>query len=206
MLRSVRLASCARYASAILCVAAALMAGAGQAQQQKAPSKLPLPKAEPAPKRIVTQGLGKVTIEDLVPCAVNQPGMNIRKNPVGEIVAKDGTADGAGAQQFPDRAEASRSLQRVQQGHAGKPRGSRPEQAADRRGRQGRRGRHRLHGRRQLLRALHQRQADRRRRHAVHAVQLARGPLSREAALHHRRAGAGLGRQAGPRHGGVRRK
>jgi len=91
MLQSVRLASCARYASAILCVAVALMAGGGQAQQQKAPSKLPLLKADPAPQRIVTQGLGKVTIEDLVPCAVNQPGMNIRKNPVGEIVAKDGT-------------------------------------------------------------------------------------------------------------------
>ena len=91
MVRSFRLASCARYASAILCVAVGLMVGTGEAQQQKAPSKLPLPKAEPAPKRIVTQGLGKVTIEDLVPCAVNQPGMNIRKNPVGEIVAKDGT-------------------------------------------------------------------------------------------------------------------
>ena len=62
MVRSVLLASCARYAAAILCVAGGLMAGAGQAQQQKAPSKLPLPKAESAPKRIVTQGLGKVTI------------------------------------------------------------------------------------------------------------------------------------------------
>ncbi|HZO46115.1 MAG TPA: hypothetical protein VFB68_09500, partial [Xanthobacteraceae bacterium] len=96
MLRSVRLASCARYASAMLCVAVALTAGVGQAQQPKnaskaAPSKLPMPKAEPAPKRIVTQGLGKVTIEELVPCGVNQPGMNVRKNPVGEIVAQDGT-------------------------------------------------------------------------------------------------------------------
>ena len=91
MLRSILLAPCARYASAILCVAAALMVSSGQAQQQKGPSKLPLPKADPAPKRIVTQGLGRVTIEDLVPCAIKQPGMNIRKNPVGEVVAKDGT-------------------------------------------------------------------------------------------------------------------
>ncbi len=67
------------------------MVSAGEAQQAKGPSKLPLPKADPAPKRIVTQGLGKTTIEDLVPCAVNQPGMNIRKNPVGEVVAQDGT-------------------------------------------------------------------------------------------------------------------
>ena len=53
--------------------------------------KLPLAKAEPAPKRIVTQGLGRITIEDLIPCAVKQPqGMNIR-NSMGEIVAKDGT-------------------------------------------------------------------------------------------------------------------
>ena len=91
MLRSNLLAACVRYACAILGVAAALMVGAGEAQQAKGPSKLPLPKADPAPKRIVTQGLGKITIEDLVPCAVNQPGMNIRKNPVGEVVAQDGT-------------------------------------------------------------------------------------------------------------------
>src|SRR6266496_4404295 len=46
----------------------------------------------------------------------------------------------------------------------------RPEQSPDRRARQGRRGHHRLHGRGQLLRALHQRSAHRRRRHSVHAV------------------------------------
>ena len=69
MLRSILLAPYARYASAILCVTAALMVSAGQAQQPKGPSKLPLPKADPAPQRIVTQGLGKITIEDLVPCA-----------------------------------------------------------------------------------------------------------------------------------------
>jgi hypothetical protein len=91
MLRSILSAPVVRYASAILCVVAALFVGAGEAQQQKAPSKLPMPKADPAPKRIVTQGLGKVTVEDLVPCGVNQPGMNIRKNPMGELVAKDGT-------------------------------------------------------------------------------------------------------------------
>ena len=56
MLRSILLAPYARYASAILCVTAALMVSAGQAQQPKGPSKLPLPKADPAPQRIVTQG------------------------------------------------------------------------------------------------------------------------------------------------------
>jgi hypothetical protein len=91
MLRSVLLARWMRYLCAVLCIAVTCFAGAGQAQQQKGPTKLPVPKADPAPKRIVTQGLGRVTIEDLVPCGVNQPGMNIRKNPVGEVVAKDGT-------------------------------------------------------------------------------------------------------------------
>jgi hypothetical protein len=91
MPRWVLLSPVARYTAAILCVAVALLVSAAEAQQQKGPSKLPMPKADPAPKRIVTQGLGKVTIEDLVPCGVNQPGMNIRKNPMGEIVAKDGT-------------------------------------------------------------------------------------------------------------------
>ena len=71
--------------------ASLLMAASGQAQQAAPPTKLPLPAADPAPKRIVTQGLGKTTTEDLIPCAVSEPGMNIRKNPVGEIVAKDGT-------------------------------------------------------------------------------------------------------------------
>ena len=32
------------------------------------PSKLPLPKADPPPQRIVTQGLGKTVTEDLIPC------------------------------------------------------------------------------------------------------------------------------------------
>jgi hypothetical protein len=35
--------------------------------------------------------LGKTIIEDLVPCANPRPGMNLRKNPVGEIAANDGT-------------------------------------------------------------------------------------------------------------------
>jgi hypothetical protein len=80
----------ARPMSAIVLAVALIMAGAGQAQQAP-PSKLPLPPADPAPKRIITQGLAKTVIEDLSPCAVNEPGMNIRKNPVGEIMAKDGT-------------------------------------------------------------------------------------------------------------------
>ena len=52
---------------------------------------MPLPKADPPPQRIVTQGLAKTVTEDLIPCGVNRPGMNVRKNPVGEITAKDGT-------------------------------------------------------------------------------------------------------------------
>ena len=72
--------------------AAALLAwGAAQAQQSSPPSKLPLPKADPPAKRIITQGPAKMVTEDLAPCANPKPGMNLRKNPVGEIVAQDGT-------------------------------------------------------------------------------------------------------------------
>ena len=74
MLRSKLLAPCARLVFATLCLAALLAVGSGQAQQPKGPTRLPLPKADPAPKRIVTQGLARTTIEDLVPCAVNRPG------------------------------------------------------------------------------------------------------------------------------------
>jgi hypothetical protein len=70
--------------------ASLLMAASGEAQQAMPPTKMPLPAANPAPTRIVTQGLGKTTTQDLIPCAVSAPGMNIRKNPVGEVVAKDG--------------------------------------------------------------------------------------------------------------------
>ncbi len=80
-----------RPAAAIVLAAALLLAGGGQAQQAPPPSKLPLPPADPASTRIITQGLAKTIIEDLSPCAVNEPGMNIRKNPLGEILAKDGT-------------------------------------------------------------------------------------------------------------------
>ena len=52
---------------------------------------MPLPKADPPPQRMVTQGLAKTITEDLIPCAAARPGMNVRKNPVGEIAAKDGT-------------------------------------------------------------------------------------------------------------------
>jgi hypothetical protein len=99
-------APCARPMSAIVLAVALLLAGAGQAQQAP-PSKLPLPQADPAPKRIITQGLAKTITEDLSPCAVNEPGMNIRKNPVGEI--RD-AVHRAGSKQLPGRAEASRSL------------------------------------------------------------------------------------------------
>jgi hypothetical protein len=55
------------------------------------PSKLPLPKADPPAKRIITQGPAKMMTEDLIPCANSKPGMNLRKNPVGEITTQDGT-------------------------------------------------------------------------------------------------------------------
>ena len=71
--------------------AALLVSGAAQAQQSPPPTKLPLPKADPPPKRIITQGPGTMLNEDLIPCANPRPGMNLRKNPVGEITAKDGT-------------------------------------------------------------------------------------------------------------------
>jgi hypothetical protein len=75
----------------IAAAAVLLMSGAVQAQQSPPPRMLPLPKADPPPKRIVTQGLAKTLVEDLVPCANPRPGMNLRKNPVGEIAAQDGT-------------------------------------------------------------------------------------------------------------------
>src|SRR6266404_9793711 len=71
--------------------AGTLFVSAAQAQQSPPPTKLPLPKADPPPKRIVTQGLAKTVTEDLIPCANPKPGMNLRKNPVGEITAQDGT-------------------------------------------------------------------------------------------------------------------
>src|SRR5918996_5972789 len=88
VVRSQRLAE--RSTLAIV-VALALCAAGPAAAQPQPPSKMPLPAADPPAKRIVTQGLGKAVTEDLIPCGVNQPGMNVRKNPVGEITAKDGT-------------------------------------------------------------------------------------------------------------------
>lgn len=76
---------------------AVIVSGAALAQQAAsppappAPKMLPLPKAEPPAKRIITQGLAKTTVEDLIPCANPKPGMNLRKNPMGEITAQDGT-------------------------------------------------------------------------------------------------------------------
>ncbi len=68
-----------------------VMTGAVQGQQSPPPRMLPLPKADPPPNRLITQGLAKTLVEDLVPCANTRPGMNLRKNPVGEITATNGT-------------------------------------------------------------------------------------------------------------------
>jgi hypothetical protein len=82
----------ARSMLALAAAAALLTSDAVQAQEPPTPpSKLPLPKADPPPQRLITQGLAKTVTEDLIPCAVTRPGMNVRKNPVGEITAKDGT-------------------------------------------------------------------------------------------------------------------
>jgi hypothetical protein len=81
----------ARTWLAIVATAALFVVGAAQGQQSPPPSKLPLPKADPPPQHIITQGLGKMGTEDLIPCANPKPGMNLRKNPVGEITAQDGT-------------------------------------------------------------------------------------------------------------------
>jgi hypothetical protein len=81
----------ARTTLAIAAAATLFVSGAVQPQQPPPPSNLPLPKADPAPQRIITQGLAKTVTEDLIPCGVTRPGMNLRKNPVGEITAKDGT-------------------------------------------------------------------------------------------------------------------
>jgi hypothetical protein len=89
-MRQSQSSSRARTVLAIAAAAALLSSGAVQAQQQPPPSKMPLPKADPPPQRLVTQGLAKTVTEDLIPCGVNRPGMNVRKNPVGEITAKDG--------------------------------------------------------------------------------------------------------------------
>ena len=77
---------------AIAAAAALIVPGGAHAQQPPPPppSRMPLPKADPPPQRIITQGLGKTIVEDLVACANARPGMNLRKNPVGEITAKDG--------------------------------------------------------------------------------------------------------------------
>jgi hypothetical protein len=78
--------------SLAIAVAAALIASSVHAQQRSPapPLKMPLPNADPAPQRIITQGLGKTVIEDLSPGANPRPGMNLRKNPLGEITATDG--------------------------------------------------------------------------------------------------------------------
>src|SRR5215510_12605815 len=75
----------------LLALAAVALLAGGTAQAQSPPSKLPLPKADPPAKRIVTQGLAKTISEDIAPCANARPGLNVRKSPVGEITAPDGT-------------------------------------------------------------------------------------------------------------------
>jgi hypothetical protein len=90
----VRQAQASLRARTLLAIAAAALSfvwGAALAQQSPPPSKLPLPKVDPPTKRIITQGPAKMVTEDLIPCANPKPGMNLRKNPVGEISAQDGT-------------------------------------------------------------------------------------------------------------------
>jgi hypothetical protein len=49
---------------AIAAMTALLVLGVAQGQQSPPPTKLPLPKADPPAKRIVTQGLAKMVTED----------------------------------------------------------------------------------------------------------------------------------------------
>jgi hypothetical protein len=61
----------ARSMLALAAAAALLTSDAVQAQEPPTPpSKLPLPKADPPPQRLITQGLAKTVTEDLIPCAV----------------------------------------------------------------------------------------------------------------------------------------
>ena len=64
----VRQAEASLRARALLTIAAGalLVSAAAQAQQAPPPSKLPVPKADPAPKPIITQGLAKMVTEDLI--------------------------------------------------------------------------------------------------------------------------------------------
>jgi hypothetical protein len=81
----------ARTLLATVAAALSVVWGAALAQQSPPPSKLPLPKVDPPAKRIITQGPAKIVTEDLIPCANPKPGMNLRKNPVGEITTQVGT-------------------------------------------------------------------------------------------------------------------
>ncbi len=81
-------------ARALGAVLITLVSGAGSAQQEpprpRPPSKLPLPDVNPPPQRMITQGLARTTVEDLAPCKFPAPGMNLRKNPMGEITSQNG--------------------------------------------------------------------------------------------------------------------
>ena len=80
-LRQFRLWARPRALLVIAGAACLLVSGSVDAQQPKGPpSKMPLPAADPPPKRVITQGLARTVTEDLIPCAVNEPGMNVRKN------------------------------------------------------------------------------------------------------------------------------
>jgi hypothetical protein len=81
----------ARTLLATVAAALSVVWGAALTQQSPPPSKLPLPKVDPPAKRIITQGPAKIVTEDLIPCANPKPGMNLRKNPVGEITTQVGT-------------------------------------------------------------------------------------------------------------------
>jgi hypothetical protein len=71
------------WTGAALAACTLAMASTAQAQQ------MPVPPADPPAKRIITQGLGKTTIENLFKCEVKVA--NHRISAVGEITAQDGT-------------------------------------------------------------------------------------------------------------------
>ena len=189
----------------LVAAVALLTSDAALAQQPPTPpSKLPLPKADPPPQRIITQGLAKTVTEDLIPCAIIRPGMNVRKNPVGEITAKDGTkfivptaSHFETAPKLPDlynecSGVTPKDMSEVDLNKV-------PIVEVDKDGEvvtgfMVADNYFELYINGKLIGVGC---------HPVHAIQLACGPLPRKTAIYHRRSSAGLGRQAWPRDGSV---
>ena len=177
---------------------AALMAAAFTARTGYAQTPDPAAK-QSAAVRHVTQGRAKTVIDNLFRCTVKVS--NHRISAVGTITATDGTVLTVPAetvfQKGPKGADLFNECNKVV---PQADRGSLRRQRAHRRDRPRRRGRHRLHRGGQLLRALRQREAGRRGRRTVHAVQLDHREVQGEEAVHLRGQAGRLGGESRPRH------